>query len=569
MTSLAPTGQRDSVDNEYKADLVLQTESVPLVAKSHVRGRCPQNREAVVKISSLVLSCICFGGTLYGIITEIQGSRNFNILSPCSLMNGASVAVLGHFLTPPQYRRALTERVSSVAYEGLFVATQIALNVPRDLRKLFTQSVVWQGGLYVTKDTLTLTDLQLHELPISAAEPPEEGKRYRTICMCCSPWDSSRRSKLILIGFATSATALIVINFVLNDQYSKAGDLTEIALQNVIALFSGNVFGDILARAADHAKDSMEKRYGELDEPPLKLRLLRRIRNVFQMVLPLTTVLMLAAQAKPNSILSFLQVFGPSFMMGAYSLLVRKEFENPGSSLHSFIVPLTNSPEVILSQEKVKRCCFEINRGTEEKVKRFLHKYSFSILCMGGLVGFMVPVALTNTLKVDGAIFVLLPTTFASFILTDRVAVNYRPSPNNYIQNEVCLQLLHSPISISILYQIVRSTVEIGSQNLRDSSNAVYGLGLFGWFLWATIVGNNRALHCQPRSATLQTLLTPPIAIEEAAIAFTGTLIPPASLALRAIAFTGTLIPPTASVVCRIASVVLNLVVKAFGGSFR
>lgn len=550
--SAAPIGQKSSSEEEYKPDQFSHGENAPLIGNPDRRGWCLQNRETVVKISFIGIGCIAFVGTLCGFIIEIEGSRNFNILSPFALINGASVAVIGHFLTPAQYRRTLTQGVSRVAYEVLFFTSQVVLNVPRDLTKLFTETVVWQGGVFVAKDILTLTGLQLHDLPISADEPPEERKRYRTIC--CSPWDFSRRSKLILTAFATSAAGLIVINFVFNDQYSKAGDLAEISLQNLIALFAGIVYGNIFARLADYIRVYEENKNRGLAVTPLKIRLLRQSRNVFQMALPLSTILMLAAQAKPNSILSFLQVFGSSLMMGAFEFLLRKDFENPDSSLHSFIEP-PKSQEVILSQEKVRRCCCSINRETEEKVKQFLHKYSFSMLCMGGLFSFMVPAALDNTLKVDGAIIVLLPTTVASFLATDRVAVTFRPSPNNYFRNELYLQLLFSATTISIIYQIVRSTVEIGSQNLKDSSDAVYGLGLFGWFLWAIIVGNNRALHCQPRGATLQTLLTPPIATEEAAIAFTGTLIPRTASVASRIASAGTLIPCIASVASRIASI--------------
>lgn len=364
----------------------------------------PERRGALqpARIGGIAAAALVFAGTLSGVAYELTENKNIYILSPLTLLNGASVALLGHLLTPPNYRQAISQFVTNWSYEAFFAATQVALNVvPPDFQKLSLLPFVWGLGMFIGKDGATAFSLQLSDFPSSAQEP-EPDQILKTVGF--SARDNSLGPKILLVALAVTAAALTILNFLIINQYPQGGDLGKIGFyQDLIALFVGGVGGSILTRVLDKTKVQMEERYRVrlFDDigPSSLLRAMRVARNTFLIAAPLATVAVLALPALPNSPQAFMEKFTVGAIAGGVEHLSKKDFENQLSSIHRI------SP-VIINQAQ---------EDTLRKVKKAFAKYGGSLIFLGALTGYMSWVASTQSMDGVGAIITLLVSVWGAF----------------------------------------------------------------------------------------------------------------------------------------------------------
>lgn len=469
------------------------------------------NRATVKKVVHFALSTAAFGTTAYFGINELLGSGNIVILSLCGLFNGASVSSIAHSVIAPEYRKKISELVSAWSYETVLALSQVYLNVvPADQMQVYAVPFVWGLGVFAGKDILSLASMQQPDLPLPAV-PAKESELLRTIGFTTKNY--SKASKVRLTGAATAAIGLSVLNFVIKDQYASAGDFGKIGIyQDLIALFSGSVLGDLIARYADDKKEELELKHVNAlikrNETPRALKVMRVAKNIIVIVTPLSIGALLAAPTAPNSGGDFATKAGVGTLYGFQMLLAKRNFEDPGSYLHA----VSKAPKQ-LGQAVVTTC---------SKVKEVSKKYLPSICFFGALTGYMGWAAATNIARVDYAIVVLLLTTFASFVATDRVAVNYRPERNKRINNELAFRLIYSSIALSIFFQYLTTKLDIGDRNLDDDSTSLYILSLVTWAFWGLVVGNNRAVNIQPKVRGALPV-TPPITMQVLSKTFVNT----------------------------------------------
>jgi hypothetical protein len=308
-----------------------------------------------------------------------------------------------------------------------------------------------------------------------------------------------------------------VLNFtLLTSTYPTWGALGKIGLyQDVIALASGTVFGEILAKLADAKREELEIRQSRSllhqGQTPLRLRIMRTAKVELMALAPLFAGMLLAIRATPNTAGDYVAKLAVGSLYGAQMTMLLREFENLSSYLH--FKPASEQPDLSLQTRT-------------EKVKNFAARYFPSILFLGAMSAFFGWAAATNSLKVDGAIITLLLSTYTSFILTDRLAAYYRPDINQRVKNELAFRFMYASIGLSIPYQYLTTKLDIGDQGLQNDSNEIYILSLVTWCIWGIVVGNNRAMDIQ-RRPFLALPLTPPIAIQELSKTFISNLYGP------------------------------------------
>lgn len=484
-----------------------------------IAGSVPSscNRATVVKTGCFILNGSFFVITAYFGVTELLGNRNIVKLSLCALFNGATVSTYNHLILSPdqgsqyyQQERKIQNKiiafVSKWTYETVLGFSQVSLNFGFG-SKIYTLPFDWGLGALLAKDFLTVASMDLTDLPLSTV-PPEERELLRTIGF--STRNCSKGAIVMLTATAVTALALTILNFVIRDRYPQAGDLGKIGLlQDLIAFFSGRVWGKFIAMFMDNYKERLEIAHASSliqrrGNTPTSLKILRVVKNaLLVLVSPITSALFQAAvMTNPNTVARFALVTVPGLLQGAQMLCLEREFENPNSYLHAGRPPLLS----IINQTSMEASC--------DRAKQFAKKYVPSICFFGALTAYMGTAAATSLPTTQYAIIVLLLTTTASFITTNLVASKCRPEHGNRIKNELFFRFIYSSIGLSAYYVYLTSLLEIGTHDLDRYSTTLFVLALVTWSFWGLNVGNNRAVNIQPRVPT-QLPLTPPIAIQE------------------------------------------------------
>ena len=510
----------DDDDNNNLLDLEVPVVSSELVAKrSCTFLYC--NSKTVARISLFVLNSGVFALTSYFIVKEAQGSRNVQILSTCALFNGASISSFFHMIIPANYRKKINTFVSAWTYETVLACSEVYLNVipqgPYDtpqeqkhlekLWKLDALPFIWGFGLLEGKDILTLLSMQQADLSLCTV-PPNQEDLIRTLGFTTR--DYSRAAKLWITGLIITSIGLNVLNFVIFNKYRD--DYGQIGLyQDLIALFSGSVLGDVLARLFDDLKEKIETKQLNLLIPQKKAprsikvlstakSVLRVAKSTFVLFSPIAIGTLLAIPTEPNTLPDYFAKLAVGGVYGSNLLIAKREFENPASHLHSVSRVINETAQAI--------------KTTAEKVKITVKKYFLSVAFFTSLTAYMSWAAATNPIRDAYAVVVLLVTSLLSFTLTDVIAVKHTPSQiSNRFLNELSFRFIFGALLLSIFFQYLDTKLNIGDQELDQDSNYLYALSLITWFFWGLNVGNNRAVNIQPRVPS-QLPISPPIATQ-------------------------------------------------------
>ena len=522
------------------------TSLIPKEPKS-LSNRCYSffcNRTSL-KISTFILSGIIFPLTSYFIVEESLGSHNIEDLTLNAFFNGAAFSALFYTLLPGKYRKEINEFITAWTYEVILGLSQVYLNVvPENQMKLFGVPFDWGFGALKIKDIFSLLAMEQPDLTL-APTPPNKKKIIPTLGF--NTRDSSLPAMLWLTANVVTAMGLTALNFSIVDKYDKdLGDFATIGLyQDLIALYSGNVAGTILARIIDDRKEKIELiRAKQLipTKAPLIIKTMRLSKKFFVLFVPVMIGTTLAIETPPNSLSDYFVKLFVGGLYGANLFINRREFENPASDFHQ--IALVKKETTLVKKETTLKTIEESENPASdlkaieepenpsldthqlaltkkettlakviEKVKVVSKKYLPSAMFFAALTGYMSWAAATNIPRVDYAIVVLLTTTFASFGLTDIIANNREPKKNR-LYNELIFRLIYSSIAMAIFFQFLTTKVDIGDQELDNDANSLYTLSIISWIFWGLNVGNNRAINIQePRIQTLP--ITPPIAMQE------------------------------------------------------
>lgn len=462
------------------------------------------------KATKLAATTFGFGLTTVIASVELAGSREIVPLSLTSLGNGIAIAAFGHLLVDPRFRKQISEFVAAWSYPAVLTTSQVYLNVVPDAQlKLYALFFLWGLGVFLGKDGLTIGSMQINDLPL-ANLPPQEDEILRTVGF--NTRSDKPAAKAILVAHAVASIALTVFNFALFlPLYQELGDVGKLGIpQDLIAMYAGDTLGDITARLLDRKKEELELRHSQSllkhTGVPTMLKALRIGKVVTWAATPFFVGMLFAIPATPNTPEDFVAKTAAGIFYGAVMLMLRREFENRRSYLHF------RADEASVNEPL---------HTTKEKVRQFANKYLPTLIFFGALTGFMGWAAATNTLQVDAAIIVLLASTYASFIFTDRLAAHYRPEQNKRVLNELAFRFMYAPIGLSFPYQYLTTKVDIGDRQLKADSTALYVLSLVTWFIWGLNV--NRAMDIQ-RKSPLALPLTPPIALQELGKTFVSNL---------------------------------------------
>ncbi|WP_068471385.1 hypothetical protein [Candidatus Protochlamydia phocaeensis] len=466
--------------------------------KRGLLSRC--DRKMAARVMGLALTSGVFALTTYFLVRESLGSHNVKGLSLEALANGASCASFGHMLLPAKARKKANEWINAWSYEAILAGSQVYLNLaPQEQMKLFAVPFVWTLGALQMKDILALLSMDQSELFVSHV-PPNQGEILPTLGF--NTRNYSRASKMWMTALATTALSLTVLNFTLLEGYLGKGDLGKIGFyQDLIALFSGSVVGEMIARLFDDKKEAIESRHLQQlisQEPSIVLKAMRVIKNIGILSAPVLIGACLSVEIPPNTWTDYLNKMCVGGIYGADLFLARREFENLSSRFHAVAYPENGGQLPTLCQ----------------RIKGVAKTYLPSIGFFSAMVGFMGWAAATNIPRVDYAIVVLLITTLSSFVFTDLIAKKGRPQGHNRLHNELNFRLIHSALALSVFFQYLTTKVDIGDEQLDGDSDALYALSLISWFFWGLNVGNNRAINIQePRIPVLP--VSPPVAMQE------------------------------------------------------
>lgn len=473
------------------------------------------NQETIFKIFSFMFSATIFGTSSYYFVNESLGKKDIKILTLCALFNGATIPSFFHLDLPKCFskgvKREINKIISSWAYEGVFAGSQVFLNlVPAKEMKVFGLPFIWWLGVFIAKDISSLISLKQSDLLLNSYFIDE----HRTIAtLGFHTGNCSFGAKAWLTAQGVTAIGLTILNFYIDEL--KLGDVGKIGFfQDLIALFSGSVAGDILTQIFDNYRiKAVENHRKSLEDsqiciPSLAdpspsensttlMKISEFAKTSFILFTPLIITGLLAINTQPNTGADYLTKFTVGALYGGSLQLARREFESVQSDSIFDVHSLRTN----------------VNSGVE-KIQAVAKKYIPSAGFFSALLVYMGYAAITNVAKADYAIVVFLATTLLSFILTDRIASNHNTRRDNFFFNEVTFRLIFASTALSVYFQYLTSKLNIGDRNLNKDSDYLYALDLSSWFFLGLIVGNNRAVNIQPRALSLLPI-TPPIAMQE------------------------------------------------------
>jgi hypothetical protein len=544
----------DNLWDGFSADPDKQNKEIALssvVASSRSRTKrrftCSRiDRNQVIRISVYVLSSTTFAVSTYFFTTESLTSRNIKILTVTALVMGGTSATFFETLLSSKNRKKINDFINAWTYEILLGCSQVYLNLaPANLSSLLLLPFIYELGAQKMKDVVALSTMEQSDLPIST-EPPSQEEIIKTLGF--NTRDYSKGSILWLTGLATAGIALTALNFgYLSDQYQNFGDYGKIGVyQDLIALFTGSIAGNLVSRLFVNYKEKLELRHaGQLltQDTPRKLKVARVAEMTLFLFTPTLWGTLLAFNTVPNTLGDYLTKFTVGNLFGADLLITKRKFEDPNSYLHA-VAPIkqdvvdpvkddvvdsvkqdavdqVKQDVVPVKQDAVVRFKHQKQMTTCAKVKSVASKYLPSITFFALLIGYMSWAAATNISRVDYAIVVLLVTSISSFVFTDIIASKRQIQGNRFF-NELVFNVIFARV-LSMPYQYLRTKIDISDQYIDDDSNSLYTLVITTWALWGLIVGGNRATQMQrPRIPGPRT--TPPIAMVELSQPFINNL---------------------------------------------
>ena len=423
------------------------------------------SRSTAIKTSLFVLNLAGIGTTTFFIIYESLGSRNVINLTVCALVNGITISNFFHLILGRKKRSRSNAMVSAWAYETILSVSQVFLNVvPENLKKLAALPFIWSLGVFEAKDVLTLISMKQTDLSLSPAAPNNLEELIPTLGFKTRNYSTA--AKVWILSLVVTSVGLTIFNFICKDKLLTINDFGQIGIyQDLIAMFTGSVFGEILARAFDDYKERRERKYAKQLIPqhmPIILRCLRFAKNGFYLFAPLSIGALLGIPAPANGLLDYFTKFSVGTIFGAKILIDRREFENPRSPCHQLRPALNNIRMPVVCQKAtapVKKCtpsCISLNdrvQATCDKVKAVANKYFPSIAFFAALTAYMIWAAMTNDPTVGYVIGALLFSTFFFFALTDIIGLRDRSNTRNRVCNELNFRLFHANISLSIPFQ--------------------------------------------------------------------------------------------------------------------
>jgi|GEM_PF-2792935 len=471
------------------------------------------NAIKVSKIALLIANSALFVSTASVLVRESLGSSNVRILTISALLNGASVASFFQLL-PYKSRKKINKLVSAWSYEAFLAGTQLQINLVADEQTQFYHlPFCWALGALRIKDILSLISLKQSDLSLSSTSPdlnaliPTVGFNTRNYSLPAKVW--------IMVS-AITCIGLNVFNF-MSPESRSIGDFGKIGMyQDLIAMLSGSVSGDILARLFDDQKEKMEARHSAnitilAKTRPKSIKIMRVAKNIFVLFTPMIIGLCLGMPSFPNTLSDYCAKFTVGALYGANLLIARREFENPRSEL--YIRPSGIS-------QGTSGLTLPI---TPEKVKAFAKKYFPTLGFFAASTAFLIWNTVIGTPRDDYAILVLFITTMVSFILTDRVAKNHPSPESNRFSNELSFRLIYAQIALSIFFQYFTTKLDLGDRELNATSNSLYGLSLLAWFFWGMVLGNNRGVNIQSEIHPMLPT-SPPIVTQELTHTLANTL---------------------------------------------
>ena len=490
-------------------------------------------RREINKIAIIVIAIgVCGTTSYFGVKELIYSKGNIKILSICALFNGASLSAIFNALVPPvDFKDESTGEVSQNlvnevttdwAYQTYYAFSQLYLNLANSRK--YTLPFIEVLGAILYKDVYTSFNLKKNQLSLSNL-PPDNSELIKLVGF--NTRDTSCLPMSLLGTFVISAVALTTLNFFINDQYETWGDLGKIGIpQDLIALFSGSVGGEILTRIIDDLKESMEVRYSNKMSPyekkPTIIKVMRIAKNFFVIFTPLMIGSLLGYPFASNSLPDYISKFGVGALYGSHRFLSQRHFEDITN--HPILKNSINQNSLTIQLHQ------KVDSGTLttcSKIKGVVKKYFRPLGCLVALTGYMAWAAATNTSRVDYAILVLMASTITSFIFTDRIAVNCQPqkeTKDSHLSNELYFRFIYFPLGLSIYYQYFTTKVDIEGSNLNHGSDTLYAVQLIAWFFWGLVIGEILGNWVHPK-ANFSRYITPSIVTQEMGKTFDANMI--------------------------------------------
>ncbi len=467
----------------------------------------------VKKLVMTGIGFVGFVGTGALVVQELlSADPNHKKVAVYNLLNGLPVAFLVHPWVASSLRKVIYQIISDFSYPGLYVATQLYLNLtPKTMKPMAVTSFIWCLGALLGKDLLHSLSLKVADYSPSS-EPPKDGKELPMIGF------SPRNRKATLIILTVLSTVSIASN-IFYQVYKKdiengaLKDLEGIGLfQDWIAALSGSILGEGLFQLFDTLKETKETSYANrlLPSKPAScdcLSSMRFIKTGFVVFAPPLFAGLLAVPLSPNSIGRYATKFLAGSLFGGHQILLRREFTNLQSSVHSQI------EEVLEPSQKT----------TSEKVKTVFKSY-WPVLLLLGLSIYMIYVATKiDSPQITGGVATMLSSALLSAGTTRFINHIFSPGQNDRVVNELAYRALYNVSSIVFYYQVLTTVINIYSGDLQKDSSSLYVTALMTWFFWGLVVGNNIATIGQrkinPLSAT-----THPLTIQELGKSFVENL---------------------------------------------
>lgn len=511
----------ESFDTESEVD-------GPIVVINERRGyslRCC-SRKTAFKVAFAVGNSAVFltFGALF--IKEFVGPGPASVvpLTLYSLPLGASISGFGHLIVPKKIkgweaRKLISEVVSHWSYEvDVYIPTQVLMSLDPPPPLIAQIPFVLVFGMLLGKDVIQMATRPMNVVPFTKFLKPQDVDR-QLLMAGFDTRDNSLPAKIWIGAKVVSAVGLTIFNFA-GSKYTHSGVLGQIAAwEALIALFSGSVLGEMLARLLDDWKERLEKARSDegIPAPPLSriLAIMRIAKNYSIVLTPTMEGLLLALTEKlpPNTFISFLIMLIVGNLYGQRMLICEREFRNPDSFLHKRFIKEADIDGVQLTRK--------------QKVWQVVKKYGLTTGFSVGLITWNSVVAASlKSARVSGAVVTLLTTYFASLIGTDILAAIYRPQRDARVANTLAFYFLFSAFALSLYYEVLRVKIPIvngtppNGNSSYPNATATYqlmtGLGDLEWAAWGVNLGSNRACNIQAELPN-RFDMTPPLAIIELA----------------------------------------------------
>ncbi|MBA2369379.1 MAG: hypothetical protein H0V82_10215 [Candidatus Protochlamydia sp.] len=388
------------------------------------------------------------------------------------------------------------------SYASVFIGTQGLDNIPQ--HRYYTLLFIYALGWLKSKDIHSLLSLEHSNYELSS---PLESSEEPIRTLGFSTRDYSRRAKAWLGATVVGSIGLTALNFAFVPAWGESfppalREYGKIGLyQTAIGVYTGSVIGDLAARGFELVLKQKEQKCATnlIESQPSKLLHAMRVgKTLFALFSPLMVNTLLAIRTQPNTVSDYCVKLSVGGIYGGNLLIARAEFEKKSSFMH-----------------RVSFAIYDEGIPCTEKAKAVAKKYFPSIAFFGLLTIYFSVVAAFDSARDDYALLTFFVTMFASFVLTDLVALGReRFKEDNCVFNEGVFRLLYGSVPLCIYYMLLSHLIKIGNRHLNHDSPALYGLQLAEWGALGINMGNDRAVYAQSEVPGMLPI-TSPIAMTE------------------------------------------------------